>query len=129
MMNQPIRVVVANRPRLMRELLIEAIVEQPDIEILAEIQNEPDIGRIVDEKRPDILIIALEDSDVRPTICDILLQRFPAMKILAVSPDRNSSMFYWASMDIHESQVEVSEAGILNTLRGKGNVYEVKNAS
>jgi len=128
-MNQPIRVVVANRPRLMRELLIETIVEQPDIEVLAEIQNEPDIYRIVDEKRPDILIIALEDSDVRPTICDTLLQQFPAMKILAVSPDRNSSMFYWVSMDIHESQVEVSEAGILSTLRGKVSTYEVKNAS
>jgi chemotaxis response regulator CheB len=112
----------------MRELLIETIVEQPDIEVLAEIQNEPDIYRIVDEKRPDILIIAL-DSDVRPTICDTLLQQFPSMKILAVSPDRNSSIFYWVSMDIHESQVEVSEAGILSTLRGKGSAYEVKNVS
>jgi chemotaxis response regulator CheB len=116
----PIRVVVANRPRLMRELVLEAIIEQPDIEILAEIQNELDILRVVDETHPDFLIISLDESNERPAICDELLRRFPEMKILALAPERNSSIFYWASLDIHGIAVEASEAGILNTLRGKG---------
>jgi DNA-binding NarL/FixJ family response regulator len=119
-MNTAIRVVVANRPRLMRELVIEAITEQPDIEILAEIQNEPDISRVVDETHPDFLIIALDESNERPAICDTLLRRFPEMKILALAPERNSCIFFWASFDIHSSPVEASEAGILTTLRGKG---------
>jgi chemotaxis response regulator CheB len=119
-MTTPIRVVVANRPRLMRELVLEAIVEQPDIEILAEIQHEPDILRIVDETHPDFLIISLDESNDRPAICDALLRRFPEMKILALAPERNSSIFYWASLDIHGIAVETSEAGILSTLRGKG---------
>src|SRR4029077_16807782 len=119
-MTTPIRVVVANRPRLMRELVLEAIAEQPDIEILAEIQNEPDISRIVDETHPDFLIIALDDSNERPVICDALLRRFPEMKIVAVAAERNSCMFFWASFDIHSTPVEASEAGILSTLRGRG---------
>jgi chemotaxis response regulator CheB len=119
-MTTPIRVIVANRPRLMRELVLEAIAEQPDIEILAEIQNEPDISKIVDETRPDFLIIALDESNERPVICDALLRRFPDMKILALAPERNSCMFFWASFDIYASPVEASEAGILSTLRGKG---------
>jgi chemotaxis response regulator CheB len=119
-MAQPIRVVVANKPRLMRELVLEAIIEQQDIEIIAEIQNEPDISRIVEETRPDFLIISLNESNQRPAICDSLLRRFPELKILALAPERNSSIFYWASFDIHSNSVEASEAGILNTLRGKG---------
>ena len=119
-MAQPIRVVVANKPRLMRELVLEAIIEQQDIEIIAEIQNEPDISRIVEETRPDFLIISLNESNQRPAICDDLLRRFPELKILALAPERNSSIFYWASFDIHSNSVEASEAGILNTLRGKG---------
>ena len=119
-MSSPIRVVVANRPRLMRELVLEAIVEQPDIEILAEIQNELDISRIVNETRPDFLIIALDDSDERPAICDVLLRQFPEMKILALAPERNSCMFFWASFNIHSNPVEASEAGILSTLRDRG---------
>ena len=116
----PIRVVVANRPRLMRELVLEAIAEQPDIEILAVIQEQSDITRIVDETHPDFLIIALDESNERPVICDPLLQRFPEMKILALAPERNSCMFFWASFKIHSNPVEASELGILSTLRGKG---------
>jgi DNA-binding NarL/FixJ family response regulator len=119
-MTQHIRVVVANRPRLMRELVVETISEQPDIEILAEIQDEDKIVDAVEEKHPDFLIIALDESDQRPPLCDILLRRYPQMKILALAPERNSSIFYWGSFDIHESSVEASEAGILGALRRKG---------
>ncbi len=118
-MNAPIRVVVANRPRLMRELVLEAIAEQPDIEILAEIQNQSDISRIVEEMHPDFLIIALDESDRRPILCDELLVRFPDLKILALAPERNSCIFFWASFKIFSSPVEASETGILSTLRGK----------
>jgi hypothetical protein len=48
-----------------------------------------------------------------------LLRRYPEMKILALAPERNSSIFYWASFDIHSSQVEASEQGLLSTLRRK----------
>ena len=119
-MTQHIRVVVANRPRLMRELVVETISEQPDIEIIAEIQDEDKIVDAVEEKHPDFLIIALNESDQRPPLCDILLRRYPEMKILALAPERNSSIFYWGSFDIHESSVEASEAGILSVLRRKG---------
>jgi chemotaxis response regulator CheB len=119
-MAAPVRVVVANQPRLMRELVVETINEQPDIEVVAEIQDESEIMQVVDGTNPDFLIIALDESDKRPPICDVLLQRHPEMKILALAPERNCSIFFWASFDIHASPVEASEAGILQALRGKG---------
>ena len=118
-MNQSIRVVVANRPRLMRELVLETIIEQPDIEIVAEIQNEEEIASVVEGTHPDFLIITLDESSRRPQLCDILLRRYPEMKILALAPERNSSIFYWASFDIHSSPIEASEAGVLGALRNK----------
>jgi len=119
MIAQPIRVVVANQPRLMRELVLETILDQPDIEIVAEIQNEDEIANAVDGMHPDFLIIALDESGRRPSLCDTLLLRYPKMKILALAPERNVSIFFWASFDIHSSQVEASQAGILSTLRRK----------
>src|SRR5271156_6815460 len=119
-MVQPIRVVVANQPRLMRELVLETIMEHPDIEIVAEIQNESEIAHVVEGTHPDFLIIALDESGERPAICDMLLRRYPEMKILALAPEKNISTFFWASFDIHSSPVEASEAGILSTLRRKG---------
>ena len=119
-MTQPIRVVVANRPRLMRELVLETISEQPDIEVVAEIENEDEIVGAVEGTHPDFLIISLEEVNHRPRICDTLLRRYPEMKILALAPERNSSMYYWGSFDIHENPEEASEAGILISLRRKG---------
>lgn len=119
-MTRNIRVLVANRPRLIRELLLATISDQPDIEVVGEVQNEADILGAVEEEQPDFLIVALDNPQSRPAVCDILLEKFPSMKILALAPERNSSVFYWASIDIHSFDVEASEEGILNVLRGPG---------
>jgi chemotaxis response regulator CheB len=119
-MDEPVRVVIANQPRLMRELVLETILGHPDIEVVAEVQNKTEIVEIVDGTHPDFIIIAMEESGERPPLCDTLLRRYPAMKILAIAPERNSCMFFWASLDIHSSPVEASEAGIIDTLRRKG---------
>jgi AmiR/NasT family two-component response regulator len=114
-----IKVLVANRPRLMRELVLVTISDQADIEIVGEVADTADIDRMVAESKPDFVIIALDEADQRPAICDGLLARSPATKILALAPERNSSLFFWSDVDIHSARVESSEEGILNTLRGK----------
>jgi hypothetical protein len=51
-----IRVLVANRPRLMRELVLETISDQPDTEIVGEVTDTADIERMVAESKPDFVI-------------------------------------------------------------------------
>lgn len=119
-MTRNVRVLVANRPRLIRELILATIADQPDIEVVGEVQDEADILLTVEEQRPDFLIVALDNPRSRPPVCDMLLEKFPNMKILALAPERNSSIYYWASIDIHSFNVEASEEGILGALRGPG---------
>ena len=118
-MTRAIRVVVANRPRLMRELVLATIGDQDDIEIVGDVQNEEEIARVVEETLPDFLIISLGEAEQRPPLCDSLLRQHPNMRILALAPERNSSIFYWASLDIHSNSVEASEEGILGALRSQ----------
>jgi len=92
-MTQPIRVVAANQPRLVRELVLETIIEQPDIEFVAEIKNEEEILHAVDGTHPDFLIIALDESGRRPSLCDTRLLRYPKIKILALAPERSVVSF------------------------------------
>jgi AmiR/NasT family two-component response regulator len=115
---KPVRVLVANRPRLMRELVIATICDQSDIEIVGEVQDESGIGSAVDQMRPDFLIVALESHDRLPDFCQSILQGHPQIKIIAIAPDRNSTVFYWASLRVQFNQIEASEAGVLNALRG-----------
>ena len=116
---EKIRVLVANRPRLMRDLVMATISDQPDIEIVGVLEDDASILEAVEHVHPEFLIIALDHSDERPHICDVLLDRFPHMRILALAAERNSSIFYWASLDIRSNRIENSEAGILSTLRGR----------
>jgi len=115
---KPIRVLVANRPRLMRELVMATISDQPDIEVVGEIQEESDIQAAVDQTQPDFLIVALDDQDRLPGFCQSILQSHSQLKIIAIAPDRNSTIFYWASLRVQSNQIEPSETGVLNALRG-----------
>jgi DNA-binding NarL/FixJ family response regulator len=115
---KPIRVLVANRPRLMRELVMATVSDQPDIEVVGEIQEESEIQGAVDRTQPDFLIVALDDQDRLPGFCQSILQSHSQIKIIAIAPDRNSTIFYWASLRVQSNQIEASETGVLNALRG-----------
>ena len=114
---QKIRVLVANRPRLMGDLVAATIADQPDIEVVGETQDESEVTELVDRTRPDIVIIALDQPEARPGLCGFLLGRYPWMRILAVAPDRNNSVLYWAFVDVRSKRVETSEQGLLSSLR------------
>lgn len=117
-----VRVLVANRPRLMRELVLATIADQTDIEIVGEITDEEQIEAAVSGTQPDFLIVALEGGNRLPIPCITVLQNHPNLRVIAISPDRNSTMFYWASLSIQHTQIEASEQGVLNALRGGNQV-------
>ena len=119
-----IRVLIANRPRLMRELVMATISDQPDIKIVGEIEEEAGIESAVDKTQPDFLIVALEKSHRLPEVCQSILQHHPLMKVIAIAPDRNNSVYYWASLRIQSNQIEASEEGVLGALRGKAQPIE-----
>ena len=109
---------IANRPRLMRELVIATVADQPDIEIAEVLEDEASIFGKVEQLRPDVLVITLDRSEDRPHLCDVLLERFPHLRILAVAAERDSTIFYWATLDIRSNRIENSEQSILSALRG-----------
>ena len=118
-MEKPIRVLVANRPRLMRETILSTFADQPDIEIVGEITDESEIFENVRKTLPNFVVIALDQPGERPRICDDLLREHPEMRVIAVAPAKNYVVYYWASLDIHSSNIEPSEEGVLNALRTK----------
>ena len=103
----------------MREVMLEMISNQPDIQLVAEAREDKEIIDLVSELSPDWLFIALEHPDQRPDVCDLLFKRFPNLKILALASGKNNCILYWANLTIRSSRVESSEKGILDVLRGR----------
>jgi hypothetical protein len=116
------RVLVANRPRLMRELVLAVVADQPDIEVVGEVNEESQLVEAVEATRPDVVILALDDDEKRTSRCGFLLGRYPHMKILSLAPEQNRGLFYWAFVDVRSRPLESSEAGILNALRQESSV-------
>ena len=118
-MEKAIRVLVANRPRLMRELILTTFADQPDIEIVGEVGDESEISESVKRTLPNFVVIALDHPGKRPAICDELLRKHPEVRVIAVAPEKNSIVYYWASLNIHSNDIEASEEGILNAMRSR----------
>ena len=116
-MVRSVRVLVANRPKLMRELIVSTLADEPGVEIVGEVADEAEIAARVREISPDLLVIALDEPSKRPRLCDELLRDHPELRIIAVASRENCSVFYWASFDIHSSEIEASEQGILSAVR------------
>jgi len=116
-MDTSVRVLVANRPRLLRELVLSTLSEQTGIRVVGEAKSEQDVPSLVAETKPDFLLIALDESHKRPALCDQLLRDFPALRIIAVAPNSSLGVFYWASLEIHSTKMEASEQALLEVLR------------
>ncbi|HEX3820513.1 MAG TPA: hypothetical protein VHW45_09280 [Candidatus Sulfotelmatobacter sp.] len=112
-----VRVLVANRPRLMREMVLATLADQPDIEIIGEVTNDHDLNDIVEQTQPDVLIVTLSEPEKPLGQCGFLLGRYPRMRILALAPEKNRGVYFWAMVDIRNKPVESSEAGVLNAIR------------
>jgi len=93
------------------------IADQPDIELVGEVGNQRDLTEAVEQTRPDVLILAMDDREKYRVQCGFLLGRYPEMRILALAPEQNRALFYWAIVDIRSKSLESSEAGILDAVR------------
>ena len=97
--------------------MLFTIAEQPDIEIVGEVPNESDLTTAIEESQPDVLIIALDESNERTAQCGFLLGRYPQIRILALAPEENRGTVYFATVDVRTRPLESSEVGILSALR------------
>ena len=113
------RVLVAHQSRLMREVILLAICEQQDLEIVGEIQHDSEIEGAVERTRPDFLIIDQKVNDPLPENCRRLLGKYPSMKIIAVPQGSSATVYYWAALEFHSNKIETSEKSLLNVLHGK----------
>jgi len=101
----------------MRDIVLATIADQPDVEVVGEIEEPANLMELVEQVRPDVLVVALQDREQRLSECGFLLGRNPGIKILALAPEKNRGILYWASVEIRTKAVESSKAGVLSALR------------
>jgi|HubBroStandDraft_4_1064222.scaffolds.fasta_scaffold357508_1 DNA-binding NarL/FixJ family response regulator len=112
-----IRVAVANQPRLMRESIAMSLAGEEDIEVIADVTDETEISRAIEQATPEFLIVSLDSRRFGSSAREDMLQRFPAMQIMALANDGNSFILFSASDGIRSMTYEGPEADILEVMR------------
>ena len=65
MTENAVRVLVANRPRLLREMVLSALSEKAGIDVVGEVEDERDVPDLVEKTKPDFLLIGMDESRKR----------------------------------------------------------------
>lgn len=102
-----------------------SLAEEEGVEVVADITDEGEIRRVIEETMPDFLIVALDSRHSGSSAREDMLQKHPEMKIMALARDGNSFTLFSASDGIRSTIYKGPEAEILSVMRdhahmGKG---------
>jgi hypothetical protein len=112
------RIVLANRPRIMRELLGRAILRSPRLRIVAEVTDLTKLPSAVEQTEADWVIVTLPPGGRIPTMVTSLLAGQQSVCILAVSAD-GSRATVRAPSGVEHALQHASLAKVLATIRSE----------
>ena len=95
----------------------EPWAQEEDIEVVAQISDEAEIPRLIEEIKPEFLIVSIDARRFGPLAREDMLQRHPELQIIALANDGNSFTLFSASDGVRSMTYKEAEAEILDVLR------------
>ena len=111
----PVRVVLANLPGVINDLVASLIEQQPDMTLAAQVKDEPEFLR--DNRfEADVLITSASSISPLPEAIHQLLFDSPRLKVLVLTRSGDQATLYW--LDVKSRQVrEVTQQTLLSDIR------------
>jgi DNA-binding NarL/FixJ family response regulator len=86
--NEQIKIILlANQPRMLREMLHRALDKTPDVRLVLETDKPKRIPKILDRVRADWLITSLDEEDQLPQPVREAIEQNPSVSVLGLSAD------------------------------------------
>jgi DNA-binding NarL/FixJ family response regulator len=102
---------------MMRDLIATSLAQEEDVEVVAQISDEAEIPRLIEEIKPEFLIVSIDARRFGQLAREDMLQRHPELQIIALSSDGNSFTLFSASDGVRSMTYREAEAEILDVLR------------
>ena len=81
-----IRIILANRPPMLLEIMRELVQRQEDMEVVGEVLDPIGLLVAVREREADAVILTLKDYE-EPGLCSHLVAEYPNLTILSLAAD------------------------------------------
>ena len=111
------RIVVANGPRLFRQLVRRALVTVSDLEVVGVMANLSDLTLLIERDQPDWLIAALRPDGRLPEMVEAVLHRFPSLNVLGVALDGGRVKTWCAKRREEETFTDITFEEMIRILR------------
>ena len=115
-MDYSVKVLLANRPAVLRISLATLLQQQSDIEVVGTVLDLKELLIAVGDTQADVVVLTLPDSGEIPGICSHLLYEYPQLLILALSSARTKACIYRQAITV-EPLADISDEGILTAVR------------
>ncbi len=115
----PVRVILANQPRLLREMLNRAISRAPGLTVVREIADPADLARVAVESQAHWVIVSLWPAGEAPPLVKAILAANPAVCVLGIAADIDRVKIRCGESEERVLQ-DPSLDGLLATLRHRG---------
>jgi DNA-binding NarL/FixJ family response regulator len=89
------RIVLANEARFMRTTLRRLLDKSDQLEVVAEVDDLQQIPAVLERTQADWLLVSLPEENGLPSAILTELQRFPDLRVLAVSRDGSRTRVEW----------------------------------
>ena len=109
------KILLANRPKMLRELLRELIAGQGDMQVVGEALDPLEILYAVRKTEADVVVTTLPAVG-EPGISSHLLAEYPDVLVLALAPDGGRAMLYRQVL-LEEKLQSTNDNVLLSTLR------------
>ena len=120
-----IKVLLANDPLILREVVREIIARQPDMEVVGEILDPLGVLLAVKETEADVVVIGLRDSE-EPGLVSHLLAECPYVTVLGLASHGDTAiivqMCLWRKEIVDPSEVNILRA-LRNAVREPGSAW------
>ncbi len=111
----PIRVLVANMPSVVTQMLSHAMLGQTDLKLVGQVSGNVEVLMAL-QAGVDIIILGAQDVQPPPGICSHLFSEDPDLRILVLNASGDLAELYWLGLRQRSLRI-VSMDGVLDTIR------------
>lgn len=86
---RPVRIFLANQPRLLRQMLRRAIQKSPDLRVVGEGQRLVSVAALPEIMNIDWFVVSLGQNGQLPVLFQKLAEKYPPLKVIGISNDGN----------------------------------------
>ncbi len=119
-----IRILLANRPPMLLEIMKALVQRQEDMEVVGEILDPIGLLVAVREREADAVILTLKDCE-EPGLCSHLVAEYPNLIILSLAADGKTAFLRLPRREIKVPSVD----SIVDVLRDAIRVKEEENST